>query len=971
MSQWTGTIVDRVNNMATLYEDSIALQNGSQQKMTYKQTLYRIGQIVSALESHKTRYSTRVGLLQRPGTDWVCSLLAILSVGAVCVPLEMQLGEGRLALIARDSQLGLILADSETEATAARLIDSHQVLDVSTTLTRYRWAQVHSQARPADPAVITYTSGSTGRPKGIVINHASYVNFVETVPSLWRFKDGQEVVLQQSSYAFDMSLCQIFSCLSYGGTLVIPDEDCRRDPQSICELIISEGVTTTVATPTEYLRWLQSDLDFELRQSSWRCAVSGGESLNQAIYDALRKLKKSGLALVDCYGPAEATFACASCTVSYDMEEKYSRSAFLSLPNQSVRILDQNMRPVPIGLPGRIAIGGAGVAEGYSSQMPEAVGFVRDEYASNHLVALGRTMIHLTDDVGRLDASGRLTLHGRVKGSTQVKIAGIRMDLEDVESTIRDTAAAWIQQVVVSPRRGDGVHTHGYDFLVAFVVMSNNAAMLDETTLLSELPHKLPLPQYMRPSVVLAINSIPTTVSGKVDRAAVNLIPLQNGNAINRNLEETPYHELSNFEKSLLSLWEKVLPQVAAHTHHIGQDSDFFYVGGSSLLLVDLQRRILDQLGIQPSISQLFQNITLRAMARMLHELKSGKSTAVARVEWEQELEPSGDSMELGAVSQFPPLRKPPAIVIMTGATGFLGREVLRQLLDDAKITRVYCIAVRKGHDEDELLSHGKVIVYAGDLRTKNVGLSDSVVKEIFGEADVLLHVGADVSFMKSFESLKIANFSSTKDLAGLCLPRRLPFHFVSSAAIARLTGLDEFGPVSVAPYPPMEDRDDGYIMSKWASEVYLERMHDRFGLPVVLHRPSSITGKGAPQTDLMGNVMRYVQQTGTAPITDLFSGYLDFISVESAAKSIIASVILNPDAAKEGIRYVYQAGEKVVRTRDAVEEMQSSSFSPLRRVPLAEWIEKAINAGMEPLLGEYLKRMAQNPMTLPRLVPG
>jgi hybrid polyketide synthase/nonribosomal peptide synthetase ACE1 len=176
------------------------------------------------------------------------------------------------------------------------------------------------------------------------------------------------------------------------------------------------------------------------------------------------------------------------------------------MPNQRIFIIDSEMNPVPVGCSGQVVIGGAGVARGYLNQ-PEinSKSFMADKYASEFFQKQGWDTVHLSGDWGRFDTNGRLVLDGRVQGSTQIKIAGIRIDLEDIENTIVKFASPYIHQVVVSLRNNLG--SDDEQFLAAFVVLSGAEPPGGKATFLAQLRQKLPIPQYMRPSVLMAVES--------------------------------------------------------------------------------------------------------------------------------------------------------------------------------------------------------------------------------------------------------------------------------------------------------------------------------------------------------------------------------------------------------------------------------------------------------------------------------
>jgi hybrid polyketide synthase/nonribosomal peptide synthetase ACE1 len=967
-SEWPATVVDRIDSMIAAYADKPALTDGVEDTLTHRQMAIRMHRIATKLVAHGIHHGSSVGLFQMPGPTWICSLLAVLRIGAACVPLDHNLGTGRLASILKDCRPDVVLVDNDTVAKSSFAQSlGVSVLDSSTFLGRNEssdMAEVQNQSRPEDTAIITYTSGSTGAPKGVILKHLSYRNFFEHTPPRWGIAEGNLTVLQQSAYAFDISILQIFISLCYGGTLVIPDSAKRRDPRALCDMVASQGITLTLATPTEYISWANHGIN-QLRTSKWKCAMTGGEPLNNAVLQIFRSLDKMDLRLVNCYGPTEATIGCADQVVDYN-KDLNDNSEMLVLPNCNVVVVDDNLRPVPAGVPGQILIGGAGIAAGYLNQ-PElsARAFSADQWPTEYRTAQGWMVMHLSGDRGRLTPDGHLLLHGRIEGSTQIKVRGIRIDLEDIENTIIEATTPHVLHVVVSARK-DAVN--GVEFLVAFVVFSdaNNHPQLDK--FLASLPSELPLPQYMRPSVVIAVDQIPKTPSGKVDRAKVDSISLPKPPPI---IQDEQSLGLTDGELSLMHLWEEVLPRELTGHGRIEAQSDFFSAGGNSLALVNLQELIKERLHIAVPVYRLFESITLRQMASLLqHGGKDTRVSAPQRVDWGHESEISPAVLELGRGERASTHSTPSGIVAITGATGFLGQELVRQLIDDTEITKVHCLAVRKPLEQlSGLFKDAKIVLHPGNLGSHQFGLNPQAAQEVFTEADVVLHVGADISFLKSYHSLKHINVTPTKELVQLCLPRCIPLHYVSSATVARMSGERSFGPQSARQYPPSE-RAEGYTASKWVSEVYLENASEIFGLPVYIHRPSSITGIGAPETDLTANLLRYARKTKAIP--DLGSGgggYFDFISVQAAAGTIIEEVKKSMRRPVEKVRYVHESGEVEIATDDVQSLLGIGKSEPFNLLPTHEWIQLAEAEGMDPLLAAYLRRAASGEVLFPRLL--
>ncbi|PGH16793.1 hypothetical protein AJ80_05108 [Polytolypa hystricis UAMH7299] len=965
------TLVHRIDVMAAKYTEQTSLKDLSGNVLTYDQLLDRVSVITEQLSSHNIGKGSRVGVFQNAGPDWIISLLAILRVGAAYVPFDPKLGADRLSLVASDSAPAAFLVDSDTESLEfARTQSGNILINVSNLPSLPKDGRFPNRAEPNEPAIIMYTSGSTGTPKGIVLTHSNWNNWVDATPATWDIREGQEVGLQQSSYTFDMSLLQIFTILSRGGALIIPGSDVRHDPAALFKLVAEEQITYTCCTPTEYLAWIRYGSSEQLKMSSWRLAVTGGEAISNQVIQEFRALGKPDLQLFNCYGPTETTIGCGDAEILYNKVETNIDTLDFPLRatrNYSVYIVDDHLNPVPADVPGEVVIGGAGVALGYlNNDELTSEKFVSNKHASPFFKAQGWTRIHRSGDRGRLTQDGRLVLLGRLGGDTQVKLGGIRIDLEDIEATISQHNAS-VRRAIVSSRKSSGSDT---PFLVAFVVLSNpNLSPEEKKRLLEELPRKLPLPQYMQPALAVEIETLPTTSAGKLDRRAIDDLPLPEEDSGTVESLGTPSNHLSASEQALRDIWIEALPTelAAARRSTISSQADFFHVGGSSLSLINVQSLIKDRLGVSVSLYQLFEKSSLSDMASLIRREES--PIQADAIDWEEE---AALSLDLHQASELEVPATSPGVVVLTGATGFIGRELLRRLIDDHGITKIHCLAVRRNLSDlpAELFHHDKVAIYTGDLGAPRLGLSEEQAETVFNSAHAVIHAGADVSFMKTYHSLKLVNVASTKELVRLSIPYRLPLHFVSSAGVARLSGRDAFGPESIAPYPPPQDRPEGYIAAKWVSETYLERAAERFALPVWIHRPSSVTGDTTSDLDLMANMLKYTERTRSIADSSALKGQMDFISVQAVASSILREVIDNDPTPSPGskVRYLYQAGETVLHMEQLQSVLEQASDEAFEVLPLEVWIDQAEAAGLNPLLGLYLRQIADGQMLLPKL---
>ncbi|KAF9886948.1 hypothetical protein FE257_010689 [Aspergillus nanangensis] len=957
--EWPETVPERIDLMIQRYGNHGAVIDGSGHSMTYSEMDARVNCIARALSRHGAGHGYKIGVFMEPGCDWICTLLAILRLDAIYIPMDSRMGLDRLAVITQDCKPDIIAVDDAKELDCVSLKFTGDSINVSRLRVDAGSPQVPNTARPGSTAVIMYTSGSTGVPKGIVMKHHTFRNNIESSTGMWDFREGLDVNLQQSSYSFDMSLSQIFLTLSNGGTLRIVSKDMRGDPQAISSLIAADGVTFTEATPSEYISWLRYGDKEALRHSKWRIAISGGEPVTESLIHAFQDLQKPDLRLIDCYGPTEITFCSHSREINYNNLDDTPRG-LETWPNYSVYIVDGQMKPVPTNTPGEVFIGGAGVVAGYLHSELNSNGFTRDGFVSPEFMANGWTSLHRTGDSGRLDDAGRLTLAGRIAGDTQVKHRGIRIDLQEIEAAILRAGESQIVDAAVTVREST---TTGSEILVAFVTLANGG--ISNPELLEQIKRQLPLPQYMCPAAIIPLSEMPVNSSHKVDRLALKSLPLPS------NVDLGPGEELEAEETESISLmravWENVLPVEILSQVQVSASSDFFHVGGDSMLLVRLQSEINKAFNATVSLFQLFDASTLEAMASMV---ATGAQTAPEKVsiDWESETAISPSLLQI--VPRTQRFTTHPEVVILTGATGFLGQAILNRLLKDCGVHTIHCLAVRRDLTSlPDMFQSPKVIVHRGDLTLPRFGLSEQAVTTIFQEADAVIHNGADVSFMKTYHTLKLANVDSTKELVRLCIPHRLSFHYISTASVTHLSGQDIFHQESVSGFPPSSSPDtEGYIASKWASERYLEKVSDQCGLPIWIHRPSSITGDGAPATDLMTNLLQYSRALKAIPNADKWAGSLDFISADRVAMHIADEVY--EDCSWPGsVKYLYESGEREIPLSDLQGVLERETGDVFEKVDMHEWVSRAEDVGLHALLGEYLRGVVDVELVFPRLV--
>ncbi|EXK77811.1 hypothetical protein FOQG_17497 [Fusarium oxysporum f. sp. raphani 54005] len=995
-----GRVLGRIEAVAEKHPHALALKlpHGGP-SMTYDEMIAKSRAIGSALLAAGCVPGAPVVIYQEPTPNWMCSVLGAFSINAVCVPCDAGTVVKRLADMADSSRAGNILVDDMTAEQAAGAFGtdgSMMIINVEhiTAATEYSSSGHRPQPGSEDPAMILYTSGSTGTPKGIVLKHGGFTNWAEfAVPQLTDTQS-RDVVLQQSSLGFDMAYLQAFLALAYGAAVCIVPRAQRVDADAITNIIAAEGVTLTSGVPSEYNNWLSyGNRDVLASASSWRTALCGGEPGTNIVVELFaargpRQPDGRPPRVVHMYGPTEVTFIATAGELGYDNTELLPAVGG-RLPNYSVYVLDENLRPMPPGVRGEIFVGGAGIAAGYLlDDTTTADKFLQDHLAPAPFLSQGWTAMHRTGDNGRWRADGGLLIEGRRSGDTQHKVRGLRVDFQEVENVILKESHGFLSEVVVTVRR---LTPQSPEFLVAYVRLNPDEAPADtheQQSLLGHLSSGLSLPQYMWPAVLVPLPELPRTMSGKLDRRAVAELPLPDAVAVVDAGDDKA--ALSGMEARLKGIWEDVISTAVTNLHSVTSETDFFHVGGTSLLLLRLQARIHREFRVRISLVSMFASSSLAAMARLIDDSRASESSSEPAI-FDWDLETDIPETTLAALkTSVPHQPASPNVVVLTGATGLLGQGYLQALIADPEIRKVHCIGVRDVSirvSSLPLLGHHKVVVSEGDLRLPRFGLDEIQVRAIFGEASLIIHNGADTSHLKTYPSLRKANLEATQEIVNMCLltGKRTPIHYVSTASVLQYAGLDEFPEESAARYPPPADGFDGYSASKWASERYLEKVQeccagqDGDGWPVWIHRlPSVQRGDGPGQDadepanmDIIWNMLRYSKLIKAVCVFPNVRGFLNMVPLEQVVESMMRNIHARVEEEGNGaVRYQHEVGDGTVPFSEMRQFIEDILGEPVAELALDEWVRLAAGFGMHPMLSAFFKSLGDSrPITWPRVL--
>ncbi|MDT0429199.1 non-ribosomal peptide synthetase [Streptomyces salyersiae] len=550
--------------------------------------------IAALLEDAGVGAGEPVAVLLPRSVDSIAALLGVLKAGAVYAPLDDSLPQGRIDAVLADARPGAVLT---ADATAARVPDGYRRLDLGATPTA-RLPEGAARPGAGSPAYLLHTSGSTGRPKGVLVGHGSLARLLEHHrrrlfgPAVRETGRPRLQVALTASLSFDAAWDPVLWMID-GHRLHVLDDLTRRDPEALAEAVRTRGLDVLESTPTHVRQLLDAGL-FASPADAPAVLVLGGEAVPPTLWSALRE--RAGVRCLNFYGPTEATVD----TLAADVRD-FTRPV-LGTPVGGTRayLLDARLRPVPVGVTGDLYLAGDSPALGYHGRPAETARvFLPDPYGP-----AGARMYRTGDRAVRA-ADGALEFAGRADG--QVKVRGFRVEPDEITAVL-EAHPDVVHAAVVA--RGDGPAGAS---LAAYVVTRppHGTTGPDGRTAapLAALRDHVAahLPAYMVPSGWLAVDRIPLTPSGKLDRAALpepsSVVSVAGAGRSPRNPREdvlcTLFAEVLGVDKVLI-------------------DDDFFTLGGHSLLATRLIGRIRTTLGVDVSIRSLFEAPTVAALAERL-----------------------------------------------------------------------------------------------------------------------------------------------------------------------------------------------------------------------------------------------------------------------------------------------------------------------------------------------------------------
>ncbi len=621
----------------------------------------------------------RVVVRLRRSAVWPETVLALWKCGAAYVPIDPEYPAERVNAIITNARPALVI----DEALLEEIADARANEDD---------ADLAAPQDPATLAYVIYTSGSTGAPKGAMVEHAGFLNHVlSMVDDLALTKTS--VVAQTASHSFDISMWQMFAALVAGGTTMIYPDAMVRRPDALAARLEDDAVSVVQFVPS-YLNVFLDAIHDGPRPvfGALTHMVVIGEALSSSTI-ARWFLLYPHIPLMNTYGPTEASDSVTHVTLTGPLGGALVPIG-RPIRNMTVYVVDEAMRPCPVGVKGEILIGGIGVGRGYLFDDERTrIAFLTDPFRG------APHRVYRSGDIGCLRPDGALLFFGR--RDHQVKIRGHRIELGEIESCL--AAIDDVRDAVVVA----GGNTSGDLVLCAYVTAQGGRALDPDALTRHMIEH---LPRHVVPDVVRVLPEMPVMPNGKVDRRALQARPIAGA------VGNTPVAPQSDTERALVRIWSAVLRR-----DDIGVDESFFDIGGHSLKAIQIVSRINRDLGAGIDVADIFECVTVRQLAARVDQRSLASSVALVPQPDQEDYDPSPTQARMWLASRTP-----------EGSAGYnmAGVFQLEGAVDASALARAFRALVAR-HEALRTV----FVVRGGALRQKV--LDEGAVGEVFRLTDV------------------------------------------------------------------------------------------------------------------------------------------------------------------------------------------------------------------------------------------
>lgn len=692
--------------------------------------------------------------------DWrvIVAMFAIMKAGGAYMPVDPAYPADRINYMLETAGARVALCykdETDIDCTKIDLINFDFESDVS---------PIDSVNSSKDYAYILFTSGTTGNPKAVTITHRNLTNFCHNNNNNNKYQCNMlntcKTVLGVTTFTFDISVFEIFLTLTNGLRLVLADDEQNTDGKRLAELVEKYDVDVIHSTPTKFLMYLQAER-FQQAASGLKMLMIGAEAFTEEIYRTIRKYTKAKI--YNGYGPSETTIGVSFKNVDDTLDITIGKP----IANTQIYMVDKSMQLVPLGVAGELCIAGDGVGAGYLNR-PE---LTKEKFVSNPFATEENghgKILYKTGDLARWREDGEIEYLGRI--DTQIKIRGLRVELGEIESLI-----ASFEGVKLSAAT-DKKDSTGRQYLVGYYTSD---VEIDENELRKHLSEKLP--KYMVPNYFVHLASMPLTTSGKTDR---------------KNLPEPDFKvreveyvaPKSELERTVCNLLADLLK-----VDQVGLLDDFFSLGGDSLLAIQFITEAHVK-GIEIPLQKIFDHPVVKDLCESLSVVENQVQYTVddfkkyEGILSKNVIPTNPDQVELR--------KKDLGIVVLTGATGFLGVHILDELLkQNESVDEVYCLIRDEEKFRNTLQYYfnskyettSKIHVVIGDITDENIA------NKLPGKVNTVIHAAASVKHYGAYSEFENINVFGTKHMVEYAKQNNARYIHISTISVSGNSFADAF----------------------------------------------------------------------------------------------------------------------------------------------------------------------------------
>ncbi len=926
----------RTKSIIELFEEQVAktprntavIYKGK--KYSYKNLNDKVNSFAKYLYVNGVKKGDIVGTFLDRSYNLIVAMLAIIKCGAVYLPISKHFPDERIAYITKNSKLSILIVDSET------VIDSEDVksINIDSALNNFESDLDKKEFKvsydPDDAIYSIYTSGSTGKPKGVLVTNKNLNNFIHSFNKYYNNSVGpHDTLISTTSICFDVCIWEFFFSLLNGCSLYLYESDTIEDIFDFCSTLVREKITIAYLPPNilnEVCTILGENKKFYLEK-----ILLGVEPIRSSIVKKFYDLNPT-IKIVNGYGPTETTICCTACVVNRNILSKYN-----TLPigkpfyNLHAYVLDKNLHPVPVGVPGELYISGDNVSNGYlnNTRMTNEK-FIECPFETNSSDGVSDSKVpkmYATGDVVKIMPDKNLCFIGR--NDNQIKIKGHRIEINEIINAI--SCYPSITKCFISVKRQK---------IAAFFTAYTKIVVNDLRNFLT-----MKIPFYAVPNFFVQLESFPLTINGKIDKKELDKIKLRSNDT---------YEEPRNdFEKSLSDLWKKFL-----NVEKVGINDNFFNLGGDSLIAIRMQVEAF-KIGLDisysdifafPTIKQLSEKSNLKKFSESFEFVEESDNNSFYINNDDNKAEESTykvgseikdydysriDDVLEKSVSKIPKKFRKVNLknVLLTGATGFIGVHVLDKLLSDTDAT-VYClIRGKKSADSrnkktsknekpidrlkkilhfyfdnkyDKFIGN-RVKIIEGDISYKHLGLKDEVYQLLGKKVSVVINSAAIVKHYGLSDEFDRTNVDGVQNVVNFCNNFNCHLYHLSTLSVSGNAFLEASGsevnafknetPFYESDLYIGQEISNLYVYTKFIGERLILNSVARDGLRATIMRLGNITSRASDgkfqinisENAYLNRLLSFIR-LGAIP-EYMLEGYGEFTPVDYVADAICKMV--------------------------------------------------------------------------------